>query len=285
VSSTTFQTHRGQRRARSDFAQHGDFAANGSTANQLQPVTRVRSAKKTIGYIRSGSLPSSIILAAETVLTPIHLLADSSLLFADGGALLRRLAKTIAAEKPSAAFIGAASGDDPHAYAIFEAAMDVAGIESRRHVGSRYSAMDHICLSAADLIVIGGGDPVRGLEVMKATDMFDTVVQRFLAGALLIGVSAGAMIIGEEIPGEPPVGAMNLVPFVVGVHDESEDFARLWRAVAEKPGRRGIGIPFGGGALFHRPNVLEPIGKPLVELVEVRGEVRRAVLLAGEGQS
>jgi cyanophycinase len=218
------------------------------------------------------------------VLPPIHLLADSSLLFKDGGALLRRLAESIAAEKPSAAFIGAASGDDPNAYAIFEAAMDMAGIESRRHVGARYSAMDHICLSAADLIVIGGGDPARGIEIMRATDMLATVVQRFLGGALLVGVSAGAVLIGEEVPGEPAVQGMNLVPFVVGVHDESDDFASLRQAVAAKPGRRGIGIPFGGGVLFHRPNVLEPIGKALVELIEVGGEVRQALLMTGERQ-
>lgn len=218
------------------------------------------------------------------MLEPIHLLADSSLLFRDGGALLRAAVTRIAAERPSAVFVNASSGGDPSAQEIFEAAMELAGVTSFRTIGTRYSAMDHTCLSGADLIVLGGGDPRRGLEIMRGAGLVDVVVNRFLGGACLIGVSAGAVQLGVEIVAADQESAaspgLNLVPFSIDVHDESSGWARLRRQIAASKQLHGLGIPAGGGALFHRPDTLEPIGKPLVELTRDGDAVREHLLLA-----
>ncbi len=114
-------------------------------------------------------------------LSPIYLLADSEMLFwkgDDGFSIPTAIGEQIDTAPPSAAYIGASNDDAPEFYSIFEAAMDAAGIEQRRMITSRYTAMDDICLSSADLILLAGGDVARGWSVLDSTGMRDVIIRR-----------------------------------------------------------------------------------------------------------
>jgi hypothetical protein len=178
-----------------------------------------------------------------------------------------------------AAYLGASNGDDPSYYSIFQGAMEGLGVRRRRMVLAGLPAEDRLFLESADLILLAGGDPEVGWHAFVDSGIRDLVVGRYWAGALLIGISAGAVRLGWGMPapggggaeaGGEPVGTFRLVPWFVGVHQEDTDWAELERTVASSTtGVAGLGIPLGGAAVVHPDRSFEPVRRPLLEIVPV----------------
>jgi len=209
-------------------------------------------------------------------LRPIYLFADSQLLFwrEDGRLFIERLLDDLETDSPKAAYIGAANGDNPQFFDLFQASMEAIGVRDCMMVRSDPSATEVGFLRSAALILLAGGDPVRGWRVIEANGVRDAVAGRYYEGAVLCGVSAGAIQLGFGVyaAGEngPPkvLGTFRFVPCVIDVHDEEGRWKNLERAVsAVGPTVKGIGIPGGGGMVFHsEDNSIEPIRRPLQEL-------------------
>lgn len=218
---------------------------------------------------------------------PIYLLADSQLLFwrGEGEGFLEAVRRQVEADGPKAAYIGASNRDNPEYYEIFEAAMEGVGITERRHIPARPSAMDEIFLGNAHLILLAGGDVALGWSVLTTTGMRETILQRYYSGAVLMGVSAGAVQLGLSAEGErddEPLDLFKLIPAIIDVHDEGDDWSRLRRLVRRAgSGIRGIGIPSGGGLIYHPDHTLEPIRHSAVELALKADEVAVSLLLPG----
>ncbi|QRN99528.1 Type 1 glutamine amidotransferase-like domain-containing protein [Archangium violaceum] len=221
---------------------------------------------------------------------PLFLLADSSLLFWRSGdkpflERLRLLTDADLAVGPiRAAYLGASNGDEPAFFDIFTAAMELAGISHCRMIPSRPTAEDRDWLARAHVILLAGGDPLLGWKSFQENGLEAVLRERYLDGAVLMGISAGAMQLGtrawsESGPGpEALFPVLGLAPFLVGVH-EQPDWTELKRAVrGAGPGARGIGIPAGGGALLHPDQTLEPMRHPLVELRYEEGSWRETPL-------
>lgn len=235
-------------------------------------------------------------IPAMSTVKPIFLLADSQLLFwreESGEPFLARARQLLEADGPAdgdtpsfkAAYLGASNGDAPEFYQLFEAAMAEIGIRDCRLIPSNPKPEDRSFLHQADLVLLAGGDVERGWDVFEATGLRDAVAQRYYGGALLIGVSAGAVQLGlkgwnEE---EKIFDTFRLVPFVIDVHDEPS-WARLSQIVPlAGEHARGFGIPTGGGALYHPDHSVEPVRHPLVEMSRTEEEgVRHSLLLPGE---
>jgi peptidase E len=205
---------------------------------------------------------------------PTVLLADSQLLFgADrtGARFLVRLRGLIAAEEPRAAYLGAANGDRAEFYEMFRAAMESVGVSRCRHVPAAPSAVDRAFLEEADLILLAGGHVGRGLEAMTRAGLAETLVRRGEGGALLVGISAGAVHLGlsghaDEDGSGPPLDLLGRVPFAVDAHAEPE-WARLRRLVrARVPRVAGLGVPTGGGAILHSDGAVEAVLRPVLLL-------------------
>ncbi|HVG44235.1 MAG TPA: Type 1 glutamine amidotransferase-like domain-containing protein [Longimicrobium sp.] len=206
---------------------------------------------------------------------PVYLLADSQLLFASPGGrpLLAAAVDAVESAEPRAAYVGAANGDQPEFYSIFEGAMEMIGVRDRRMILSDYSAEDRAYLRSADLIVLAGGDVGAGLHVLRETGMDDDIDERRREGVVLVGVSAGAVHLGSmgwlgDAPAEGElVGTLGIVPFPVDAHDEEGGWRRLRQLLVRSPlGSFGIGVPAGGGVVHHPDGTLEPVGKSAVEL-------------------
>lgn len=218
---------------------------------------------------------------------PVYLLADSQLLFARPGGrpLLAAAVDATQSPEPRAAYVGAANGDQPEFYSIFEGAMDVAGVRDRRMILSGYSAADRSYLRSADIIVLAGGDVGLGLRVLRETGMDDDVDERRREGAVLVGVSAGAVHLGAMgwLGDEPAEGelvpSLGIVPFSVDAHDEAGGWRRLRQLVVRSlPGSVGIGVPAGGGIIHHPDGAVEPVGRSAVEFRHDDGRIVESIL-------
>ncbi|HEY0510515.1 MAG TPA: Type 1 glutamine amidotransferase-like domain-containing protein [Thermoanaerobaculia bacterium] len=227
-----------------------------------------------------------------TTIKPIFLLADSQLLFwrdEEGKHFLDRARALIETDEPGralrAAYLGASNGDAPEFYELFVGAMGEIDIRDCHHVPARPSAQDLAFLDQADLILLAGGDVRRGWEAFAASGVKDKLTERYYAGALLMGVSAGAVQLGlkgSDEDGSQTFDALRLVPFVVDAHDEPS-WTRLLGLVARAGEHaRGFGIPSGGGAIYHPDYSVEPVRNPLTEVELGENGPRQALVFPGD---
>lgn len=227
-------------------------------------------------------------------LQPLYLLADSQLLFwkRDGRLLLEAALDRLAQDSPvRAAYIGASNGDRREYYGIFEAAMDAVGITYRRMIDSSFGADDRAFLRQAQVIVLAGGDVRLGWSTFERTGMKDVIVDRYVHGAILVGVSAGAVQLGRyavvETPGSRKTElfeVFKLVPVVIDTHDEQTEWSRLSRAIRSLEGAAtGVGISSGGGVVVHEDFTIEPLRHPAHEFRYDDGRVVHSLLWADDG--
>ena len=215
----------------------------------------------------------------DDALQPIVLLADSQLLFwrPAGRPFLSSILGRLPASRPKAAYLGASNGDRPEFFELFCGAMASSGVEDCRQIPGRPSSADRSFFDSAELILLAGGDPRQGWRVFQDNGLATRLVERFREGALLVGISAGAMqlgLFGSSEDGETTFKTLGLVPYVVDAHDEPrwQRLRTLLGVVAKEEAAeggdppRGLGIPSGGGAFFHPRGGLEPIRYPLTEI-------------------
>lgn len=202
---------------------------------------------------------------------PIFLLADTQLLFwrPNGELLIERLVEARPRQRLKAAYVGASNGDHPDFYAIFVAAMEGIGLTDCKMISSDTSQADLAFLNEADIILLAGGDVEVGWRAFLTNGLNNHIVRRYFEGATLIGVSAGAVQLG--LCGLAADGSLietfKLVPFIIGAHEESDN----WRTTTEllrlsANDTRAIGLPTGGGAIYHPAQTIEPLRHPLVKL-------------------
>ncbi len=218
---------------------------------------------------------------------PVLLCADSQLLFwqADGVPFLNALRELVEKADPTAAYVGASNDDKSEFYSIFQAAMENAGITKCRMIPSEVSAEDEAFLREADIILLAGGDPLKGWRTFEKNGLRELIAERYLDGVVLIGVSAGAAQLGlyvwseDESQGGEPTSAFGFVPFVIGAHEEKDGWRRLRSALRRaQTGFTAIGIPAGGGAIYHHDHSVEPVRKALEEFSLVDGQVKVSLL-------
>ncbi|OBB08109.1 peptidase [Mycobacteriaceae bacterium 1482268.1] len=218
---------------------------------------------------------------AASQLQPLYLLADSQLLFwkRQGQLLLESaIAELPPGPQVTAAYIGASNGDRPEFYEICEAALDAAKVADRRMITSPLSPEDRAYLERARLIVLAGGDVRIGWDTFKTTGMNDLILSRYAHGAILVGISAGAIQLGRCAALESPQSSATemlelfaLTSMVIDVHDERADWTRLTRTIRSLNGTAsGLGIPSGGGVIFHADKTLEALRRP-AHLFQVDG--------------
>jgi hypothetical protein len=206
-------------------------------------------------------------------LKPIYLFADSRLLFqrrADASLFLDDVVENTGVRHPSVAYIGASNGDNPSFYhELFLPAFEPTPVGERRMVPSSPSPEERLFLERADIILLAGGSVEMGWRAFDENGFRSLIRRRYSAGAILLGISAGAVQIGrggltdDESAFIPTFG---FLPLSVGVHEERESWKSLRRAISlQARPVHAIGIPSGGGVMYHGGEVF-PIEKPLFEI-------------------
>lgn len=225
---------------------------------------------------------------------PIYLFADSQLLYwkNNGELFLRSIKEGLETESPKAAYIGASNGDEPAYYGIFESAMANIDIHNCRMIVSSFSSRDRAFVEDADIILLAGGDVENGWKVIQANGLDSILIKKYYSGAILIGISAGAIQLGcrgyrtNLFTQEGGFDTLRLVPFIVGVHEEKTGWEMLMKTVSWEGEYKGIGIPSGGGMIYHADHAIEPIRRPLHEFAKIEGQLTQNLLFGDleEGQ-
>jgi peptidase E len=219
------------------------------------------------------------------MIKPMYLLADSQLFFWKGesGSLAERVRADLDTSNPRAAYIGASNGDQPEFYSLFTAAMELMGVPNCRMVPSQPLREDIAFIEEADLILLAGGDVERGWKVFEQNGLKDLIARKRYDGALLIGVSAGAVQLGLGTLSnstQPKLfHTFRFAPFYVGAHDETNDWWDLRALVnLSQSDTRAIGIAMGGGVAYYPDGTLEPIRKPLTEIVKEDSKISESLM-------
>lgn len=151
-----------------------------------------------------------------------------------------------------------------------------------------YTDEDEQFIKSASVILLAGGDVIAGWDKIAATDLKKHILTRFVEGAVLVGVSAGAMQLGmcaAGSEGEKAVDTLQIIPFVIAAHQEEDEWAALKSQVVEKGGyTKGIGIPFGAGMIYHSDHSIEPVKGSIVEIT-LKGSSPVANILFPEEKS
>lgn len=223
---------------------------------------------------------------------PIFLFADSQVLFwnTKEGLFIKRLRETIEDDENrpegeiTAAYIGASNGDKKEYYDIFVSAMKQIDITNCRHIKAKPKEEDFKYLRTADLVLLAGGSTIKGWNAIQKTELQQRIVDCYHNGAVLVGISAGAIQLGlrgwkttKKIP-KDLFQTFQIVPAVVDVNDQ-KDWIYLAQVV-EYLGEtnRGYGIPAGGGAVYHPDWSFEAVRHHLVEYFYTDRQVKRSLI-------
>jgi len=201
---------------------------------------------------------------------PMFFLADSRPLFTDynGQALFTAVLHDNRLPTLKAVYIGAANGDDPAFYQLFEAAMKHHGIENHYMINSGFNAEDRRLLEEADLILLAGGDVLEGWRIIRASGMDNIITRRYYEGAVLAGVSAGAIHLGlyGYDNQNSSFETLKLAPFLIGVHQQETDWKPLRTALSSHPEAiTAIGLPAGSGFIYYPDQSIEVLARPISE--------------------
>ena len=238
----------------------------------------------------------------NSVIKPIFLMADSQILFwsDDNGLFLDRIRRLLEEAKPDqgykAAYIGASNGDKPEYYEIFTSAMKQIQIDDCRMIPSAPDTGDFEFLTDADIILLAGGDTKTGWDIINENGLQEKLVECYYNGAIMMGVSAGAVQLGLKGWIEPDNGneptdyftTMQLVPIIVDVHEEENSWSRLGKIVNEGGQyTHGLGVPSGGAAVYHVDGAYEAVRHTLTEFFYIDEQMKQSLILPpkpGEGQ-
>lgn len=204
-------------------------------------------------------------------LKPIYLFADSQLLFwkTESQLFIKSILPHISASEPKAAYIGASNGDLAEYFEIFKSAMESIGIHDCRMILSDFGEQDQNYLEQADLILLAGGDVEQGWRHIDSSGIKDAVLKRYTEGSVLIGVSAGAVQLGMCAlrQNQKLLTTFQIIPFIIGAHEEKQEWAQLKQTLEIKNGyEKGLGMPAGGGMIYHPDHTVEPIRHSITEL-------------------
>lgn len=215
-----------------------------------------------------------------TELAPIYLFADSRPLFLNQGgvSLLNRIKADIDKSKIKAAYVGASNNDEPAFYNIFTEAMTAVGIDDLRMISALFKPEDRAFFAEADIILLAGGDVELGWETFQKAGLEDAIIERYHAGATLIGISAGAVQLGMFAFKNSPLkketfSALQIIPACIGAHEEASEWVNLKALISHHKGKsRGLGIPFGGALIWYPDQSFEAVYHPVHQWVYFEGE-------------
>ena len=168
--------------------------------------------------------------------------------------------------------------------------MQQIGINQCRMIPTHPTPDDIAFLEQAEIILLAGGSVEMGWRAFEKNGFKELILRRFFDGAVLIGVSAGAVQLGSGCltdDGLNYFSTFGLLPFHVGVHGELNDwiFLRDTLGLSQNP-MHGICIPSGGGIIYHwDTGNVEPVCKSVLEISVEDGQSHEAIIFSHFGET
>lgn len=217
----------------------------------------------------------------EELPRPVFLLADSQLLFWRSGDkhFLKSITDLIPKPTLKVAYLGASNDNQLVFYQLFREAMQLVRNTQCHLIPLKPAVTDFEFLSTADLIFLAGGDVCKGWENFSATGIREIIPDRYQQGAILIGISAGAVQLGcagwDEFQ-RKPFSTFGIVPYLIDVHAEAEDWPLMHTLLHSKnTATSGIGIPAGGGLIFYPDQRIASVRFPAIRFTRRGSEIFR----------
>ncbi len=189
--------------------------------------------------------------------------------------LLREMLGETGISRPSVAYIGTASGDDPGFFQVIKTLFERsgAGRVELAPLARPDADVGHArkVIESSDVIFISEGDVSLGMKTLLERGVTGLIRERFLAGAVLAGFSAGSILLSRQwVHWRDPddnstaesFDCLGIIPLVCDMHDEADGWEELktllrLRMVNEEI---GYGIPTSMGMRIHPDHRVEAIG-------------------------
>ena len=203
--------------------------------------------------------------------------------------ILRRVIELAPDEQPEVAVIVTASGVPQDVYPEYVEAFGRLGASAVHALDyrDRPQALEEPqteIIERCSVIFFSGGDQMRLTNVLGGSPVLEAIRERYLAGCVIAGTSAGAVALSASIIyGNGSVDALHKgaiqmgsgLGFVDRLFIDSHflergRFTRLMEAGATNPEHLGIGLGEDAGAIIHTNRVLEAIGPGHVIIVDSR---------------
>jgi len=174
-------------------------------------------------------------------------------------------------DKPIALYIGAASGDDRNFGSALSALLKGAGV--RKVVWPKLSkgkekdaSTARAALHETDLVFVGGGDVEAGIQSLREADLVDELHGAAKRGVVFVGMSAGAIMLGERWIRWPREGAgddeaetfecLGVAPCSLDTHGEGDGWGETQSFAAVRARELGAkacayGVPSGAALVIH----------------------------------
>lgn len=204
-------------------------------------------------------------------------------------AILRQVFALAPRGNDEVAVIAAASSIPDQILPVYKAAFERLGASQVHGLAmqDRQQAADPEAvrlLNRSGVIFLTGGDQLRLTSALGGSPVLKAIRERWIAGAVVAGTSAGAaalpstMIYGGAIGDALRKGAVNMAPglgLVRGLMIDSHflargRFSRLLEVCATNPGKLGVGIGEDAAVIIHSNRILESIGPGHVIILDSR---------------
>ena len=199
--------------------------------------------------------------------------------------LLQAVFRQVGVRRPTVAYVGAASEDNPAFRLLITKRLQKAGagkvtlapLSGRRGNPEKAKAV----LEASDLVFISGGDVEEGIRVLKEKGMPEPLRRLYRAGKPFFGISAGSIMLARQWIRwrDPDDGAtselfdcLGFASVLCDTHGEAEGWEELQALLLlSKSGAIGYGIASGTAIAVEPDGAVSALG----------GEVHRFQKMAG----
>jgi peptidase E len=202
--------------------------------------------------------------------------------------LLAGIFSLIGLERPSVAYIGAASGDSRVFFMWIASMLKLAGsgdvrlaaLASRRADPAKARSL----LERSDVVFVSGGDVEQGMNVLERTSMGAWLAGLNRAGKPFIGVSAGSIMLARSWVRWPDGGndaaaetfpCLGMAPLFCDTHAENDDWDELKALLRLVAPQTGHGIPSGAALRVRADGTVSALGKAVPRFESRDGNLLR----------
>ena len=178
--------------------------------------------------------------------------------------------------RPSIAYIGAASDDNPDFFNWMTNSLKQAGagkVTMAPLVSPRADLVKtREIIADSDMVFLSGGDVEAGMQHLEERGIIPFLEKLFLAGQPFFGMSAGSIMLSrnwvrwvdpEDDSTCEVFPCLGFTPVLCDMHAESDDWVELKMLLKLGPRGIGYGIPAGAALRVEAKGVVTALGKPV----------------------